>query len=178
MSEVVSAHGSSVQSIFGITVTFPTVLGLSATIGSLGALTTSASGPRLLHRGFRHPRVTNGIGFALVAIAVALVYPTVRTRPVSPIVGILVGGTLAVIASQVTGDRIALAEANTAFGVLAVHHALEGVALAAAFAAGANASLAAAVVLTLHTIAETAVVGGLYTVAGQRRRGLIAIAVM
>jgi len=71
-----------------------------------------------------------------------------------------------------------VSEANAAFGVLAIHHGLEGVTLAATYMAGSRIGLATAAILTLHAIAETAVVGGMYIVANRVERGLLAVVAM
>ena len=118
------------------------------------------------------------VGLALVSLAVVLVYPGLRARPLVSVGGILIGGIAGLALSVSIDNRPIAAEASVAFGVLAIHHVLEGVALAATYTAGSRIGLVAAAILTLHTIAETAVIGGVYSAANRIRRGLLAIAVM
>lgn len=175
---VASAHDPSTGSIFGASVTFPVVLGFSATFGSLGGAINLVIQPETVRRNLGDSRFIGTFGIALVALAAVLVYSLLRSQPLLSIGGILVGGAIVLAVSLFTNDRPAAVEANVTFGVFTIHHALEGVALAAAFATGSEIGLAAGLILTLHTIVETAIISSMYTAVGQFSRGLLAIGIM
>lgn len=175
---VTSAHDPSAGSIFDVYVTFPVMLGFSATVGSLGGAINLVIPPETVRRNLGNSRFIGTFGIALVALAVLLVYPLLRSQPLLSIGGILVGGAIVLAVSLSTNNRPAAVEANIAFGVLTIHHALEGAALAAAFVTGSKIGLAAGLILTLHTIVETAIISSMYTAVGQYSRGLLAIGIM
>jgi zinc transporter ZupT len=178
VSAMASAHGASTATVFGVSVSFSVVLGASATIGSLGGVAALAFRSRETDPWFGDSWCIGVVGLALVSLAVLLAYPGLRARPLVSVGGILIGGIAGLALSASIDNQSIVAEANVAFGVLAIHHVLEGVALAATYATGSRIGLVAAAILTLHTIVETAVVGGVYTAADRVSRGLLAILVM
>jgi len=178
MGGMASAHGPSTASVFGVTVSFFLVIGISVTIGSLGGVVALAFRSRETRPWFSESWFIGVVGLALMLLAVLLAYPGLHARPLLSVSGILVGGIVGLALSALIDNRPIVAEASVAFGALAIHHVLEGVALAATYATGSRIGLAAAAILTIHTIVETAVIGGVYSAANRVRRGLLAIAVM
>lgn len=106
------------------------------------------------------------IGPLLVALGLVAMVTAAREQPgIAGVAGAL--GT--VIAWAVASDERQFGE-QTAFGT-AIHRAVEGLTLAAAYVAGSVVALLGAVVLAGHVTAETASVSSLYGVGRLRATG-------
>lgn len=112
------------------------------------------------------------VGPALVALGLAAAVELGGERP-GLAAGAVAGGGLAA-AVDARRHRGAGGRAGTALGAVALHRFVEGVALAAAFAADVVVGLLGAVVLASHVALETACVGGLWARV-DRRRAVVAV---
>jgi zinc transporter ZupT len=176
LSTGASAHLPTTEAIVGLR--FSVVVVASASIGALGGVTVVASQSWRLHEWFTDRRFAGALGIVLCGLAVMILLPIASTRPLLSGGSVVLGGVGATLLPGHTDDHLGPLAATSLTGALTAHQVIEGVLLAAAYLAGSVVGVLAAVVLTLHTIAETATVGGAYVVAGQHKQGVIAVVVM
>jgi zinc transporter ZupT len=176
LSTSAGAHLPSTGAIIGLR--FSVVVVASAVIGALGGVAVVASQAHGLHKWLTDRRFSQVLGGGLCGLAILILLPLAPSRPVLSGGSVVLGGVSAVLLPGHTDDNVRPLAATSAAGALTAHQFIEGVLLAAAYLAGGVVGVIAAVVLTLHTIAETAAVGGVYVVAGQYKRGVVAVVVM
>jgi zinc transporter ZupT len=173
---IASAHIPSTGAIVGLR--FSVVVVASAVIGALGGIAVIAFHARRLHEWLTDRRFAQALGIGLCGLAVVILLPLASSRPFLSGGSVILGGVGAVLLPGHTADHANPLTATSAAGALTAHQFIEGVLLAAAYLAGGVVGVIAAVVLTLHTIAETAAVGGAYVLVGRHRRGVAAVVVM
>lgn len=176
LSTVVSAHIPSTGDSVGLR--FSVVVAASAVIGSLGGVAVVASHSRGLADWFGNQRFAGVLGLLLSGLAVVILLPIVPSQPVLSGGCVILGGGVAVLLPAHTHGHMRPAAATSAAGALTAHQFLEGLILAAGYIAGGVVGVVAAIVLTLHTVVETAMVGGAYVAARQHKQGIAAVVIM
>ena len=158
-------------------VSFPVVLGGSAIIGTLGGVAVMHQSEWL---GCWLPgrRFAAVVGTALIGLATLILIPLVTTQPGFALLSMVFGGLLA-IGLPGHGETASTSATTTVIAsALTMHQLLEGAVLATAYITGGAVGVLAAMIITAHTVAETAILGGVYTTANRRKRGFVAILIM
>ena len=175
LSTGVSAHLPPTEAIVGLR--FSVVVVASAGIGALGGLAVVVSQSWALHEWLTDRHFAGVLGIVLCGLAAMTLLSIAPSRPMLSGGSVVLGGVGAALLPA-HDDHLGPLAATSLTGALTAHQCIEGVLLAAAYLAGGVVGVLAAVVLTLHTIAETAAVGGAYVIAGQHKQGVIAVGVM
>ncbi|WP_410766152.1 hypothetical protein [Haloferax sp. DFSO60] len=174
----VRAHefGSNESTVVPLAVVLFLSVGV-ATVGGVWALLGSTRFTTLTPETRR--RLTTTFGVVLVGLGVSLFLPIAVADPVVGVVGVVVGGVAGrwLPHSHATGKG-SVRRASAVSGALTMHRVIEGVALAAVYAADQALGVVAVLLLTLHTTVETVAVGVEYGSVGQRTQGVVAILLM
>lgn len=176
LSTGASAHIPSTETIVGLR--FSVVVVASAVIGAFGGVAVIVSQSWRMNEWLTDRRFAGALGIALCGLAVVILLPIAFSRPVLSGGSVVLGGLGAALLPGHTDDHLGALTATSTAGALTAHQFIEGVLLAAAYLAGGVVGVIAAVVLTLHTVAETAAVGGAYIVAGSHKQGITAVVIM
>lgn len=181
LSTVASAHIPSTGETVGLR--FPVVVAASAVIGAVGGFAVVASHSRGVDDWVGDRRLVGGLGLILSGLAVIILLPIAPSQPLLSGGCVVFGGVVAVMLpvhtdSHHTDGHVRPSKATSTAGALTAHQFLEGLILAAGYVAGGAVGVIAAIVLTVHTVAETAAVGGAYVLAGQHKRGVAAVVAM
>lgn len=169
----VLGHVSTDSPIMGVT--FPAVVVGSAVIGTSGGLAVVAYHVRQGFEERSNRWISIAVGGLLSVLALFSLLPIATERPVLSGGSVVIGGTVAVLLPHDTRRGATAASAALA---LTSHQLLEGMVLAAAYIAGGTVGVLTAVVLTVHTVAETAAVGGSHAVIDRPFRGVGAVVLM
>ncbi len=154
---------------------FPVVVFGSATIGACGGFAV------IFYHSYVNrikTHVAGSVGILLIGISLLVLLPMMTSQPILSGLSVVVGGSIAMLLPVHDDTHVTPTEATSTAVALTLHQLMEGVVLAAAYVAGGVVGLIAALFLTAHTVVETAAVGTAYVVAGQYKRGGIAVVFM
>ncbi|WP_237713463.1 hypothetical protein [Halococcus hamelinensis] len=171
-----TAHVPSTGATVGFR--FPVLVVGSALVGSLGGVGVILARVRRPPSRFGGRGFSGALGVGLSLVGVLVLLPL---GPSKPGLALLAGasGVLGAIGlsrrTRVDDDR---AVALSTTGALTLHQFVEGTALAGAYIAGGVVGVTAAVLLTLHTVAETAVVAGTHVSAADTSGAVVAVGLM
>lgn len=178
---VVPVQAHEFESSAGTVVPIAAVLFLSvgvATVGGLWALVGSTRLTTLAPTTRR--RLSTVFGVVLIGLGISVLLPIVVTNPMVALVGVVAGGVMGwwlPHGPHATGEGV-VRRATAVSGALTIHRVVEGIALAAVYAASEALGVVAVLLFTLHTTVETAAVGVEYGSSGRRSRGVAAILLM
>ncbi|MDS0478512.1 hypothetical protein [Natrinema sp. 1APR25-10V2] len=166
----VSAHGTGAhagsQGSAGPVIPFAVAIGLSALLGltfGLGAVSRYRSDSTVgSARGATRTEVTA----LLIVLGLAALFAAL-SRDVLPTIG---GGTLGAalaLAARTRGVSPHAGCADAALGAILTHRVVEGALIAGIYATSVSFGLMALALLTVHAVAESVAVGGLYGPVGR-----------
>ncbi|WP_254524705.1 hypothetical protein [Natrinema caseinilyticum] len=159
---IVSAHGvethagSQIPGVpFVVAIGASALLGVAFGLGSVSHYRTSSAVAD--HHGATGPEVV-----VLVIVLGVAAFTTALTQGWIPAVGGGAFGAALALAGRTRGVSPHAGCADAALGAVLTHRVVEGILVASIYATNASIGLFALALLTVHAIAETVAVGGLY----------------
>lgn len=168
-----SAHGDG-GSTHGLA--FLTVVGVTVVAGVAGGAVAAFYRPASCS-GSSSNRLDAAVGVLLVGIGGAYALPTLGERPVLAVAGAAAGGLLVYALPSMHAGDACTHHADTALGAISAHRVVEGITLAAAYAAGSAVGLLGTAVVAGHVTVESVAVGRLHA-AVSRQRAVVAVALL
>jgi len=168
----VSAHGTGAETAatgaHGPAIPFVVAIGFSALLGvavGLGSVSHYRANPAVAdaHSATTRREVT----VLVIVLGLVALLSGVTQQWLLAIGGGLLGGGLAWV-GRTHGVSPHAGCADAAFGAILTHRVVEGILVAGIYTANASFGLLALVFLTVHAIAETVAVGGLYAPVSRR----------
>lgn len=170
-----AGHVPSTEATVGFR--FPILVLGSALVGSLGGVGVVVARARHPSDRFGGKGFSGALGVGLTLVGVLVLLPLGSSKPGLTLLAGAMGVVGAIgLSRQVRADDRTVALSTT--GALTLHQFVEGMALAGAYIAGGVVGVTAAVLLTLHTVAETAVVAGTHVSAADTSGAVVAVGLM
>jgi hypothetical protein len=165
---VASAHDVSANTENSeLLVPFGVAIGLSVLLClAIGLVTVAYCQPNraVEHRHVLSPRID--VIVLLIVLGLVALLSAVTQQWALTVVGGLLGGVVAWF-GRARGVSPHTGCADTAFGAILAHRTVEGILVASIYAASAALGFVGLTVLTIHAIAETIAIGGLYAPIGR-----------